>query len=92
MDDVNFLTLNPSKTEFLLIGLPQQLTKLTQTHLTLSDNTRFLQLPSHANLELHSTLIYHMNNILGICQGPVSIIFMTFDEFGRLWTLTLLAP
>src|SRR5208282_3994266 len=35
----NFLTLNPSKTEFLLIGLPQQLTKLTHTHLILSDNT-----------------------------------------------------
>ena len=35
----NFLALNSSKTEFLLIGLPHQLAKLTHTCLTLSDNT-----------------------------------------------------
>jgi hypothetical protein len=46
----NFLTLNPSKTEFLLIGLPQQLTKLTHTHLTLSDNTTISVAPSARNL------------------------------------------
>ena len=44
----NFL--NPSKTEFILIGLPQQLTKLTHTHLTLSDNTTIYVAPSARNL------------------------------------------
>ena len=35
----NFLSLNPSKTEFLVIGLPQQLAKLQDPRLVLSNNT-----------------------------------------------------
>ena len=35
----NFLTLNPSKTEFLLIGLPAQLSKIHNPTLTISSNT-----------------------------------------------------
>jgi len=35
----DFLSLNPSKTEFLLIGLPQQHTKVNQPVLHLPDNT-----------------------------------------------------
>ena len=46
----NFLTLNPSKTEFLLIGLPQQLTKLSQSSITLRDNTTISAAISARNL------------------------------------------
>jgi hypothetical protein len=46
----NFLSLNPSKTEFLLIGLPQQLAKLCQTSLILSDNTTIPASTSARNL------------------------------------------
>ena len=46
----NFLALNPSKTEFLLIGLPHQLAKLTHTSLTLSDNTTISPAASARNL------------------------------------------
>ena len=46
----NFLSLNPSKTEFLLVGLPQQLAKLSQTSLVLSDNTTISATSSARNL------------------------------------------
>jgi len=34
----NFLSLNPSKTEFLIVGLPQQLSKLNNPTIHLPDN------------------------------------------------------
>ncbi len=34
----NFLTLNPSKTEFLIIGLPQQLSELSSPTIRLPNN------------------------------------------------------
>ena len=43
----NLLSLNPSKTEFLVIGLPQQLAKLTHPSLTINSNT-ILQPATHA--------------------------------------------
>jgi len=46
----NFLSLNPSKTEFLLIGLPQQLAKVNQPVLHLPDNTTVTPVTNARNL------------------------------------------
>lgn len=46
----NFLSLNPSKTEFLLIGLPNQLSKLNTPCLLLPDNTAIHPVTSARNL------------------------------------------
>jgi len=46
----NFLTLNPSKTEFLIVGLPRQLSKLQQPHLQLPNNTFIKPVNSAKNL------------------------------------------
>src|SRR5208282_3914976 len=49
----NFLTLNPSKTEFLIVGLPTQLSKLHMPNLTLPDNhTRGISKKSRYYLRL----------------------------------------
>ena len=46
----NFLTLNPSKTEFLVIGLPTQLSKLQMPNLTLPNNSSVTLVESARNL------------------------------------------
>jgi hypothetical protein len=46
----NLLTLNPSKTEFLLIGLPKQLAKITNPSLSPTPATTILPSPSARNL------------------------------------------
>ena len=46
----NFLTLNPPKTEFLIIGLPTQLSKLHMPTLTLPDNSSITPVESARNL------------------------------------------
>ena len=46
----NFLSLNPSKTEFLLIGLPQQLAKLNSPTVSLPDCVTLSPVPSARNL------------------------------------------
>jgi hypothetical protein len=46
----NFLTLNPSKTEFLVIGLPQQLSKLNSPTIHLPKNVTFTHVDSARNL------------------------------------------
>ena len=46
----NFLSLNPAKTEFLLIGLPQQLAKLNQPSLVLPDSTIVTPVTTARNL------------------------------------------
>ena len=48
---VNLLTLNPFKTEFLLIGLPQQLSKLSNPLLSLPSTHPILSYTSARNLE-----------------------------------------
>jgi len=48
----NFLSLNPSKTEFLLIGLPQQLAKINQPVLHLPENTTVTPVTNARNLEI----------------------------------------
>ena len=51
------ITLNPSKTEFLIIGLPAQLSKLHMPHLTLPDNSSITPVESARNLGI----IFHLN-------------------------------
>ena len=46
----NFLSLNPTKTEFLLIGLPAQLSKIHNPTLTISSNTTIQPVSSARNL------------------------------------------
>jgi len=46
----NVLSLNPFKTEFLLIGLPQQLAKVNQPVLHLPDNTTLTPVTNARNL------------------------------------------
>ena len=46
----NFLSLNPSKTEFLLIGLPQQLSKLSNPIIHLPNNVTLSPVHSARNL------------------------------------------
>ena len=46
----NFLSLNPSKTEFLLIGLPTQLSKISDAVLHLSSETTVSPIPAARNL------------------------------------------
>jgi len=46
----NFLSLNPSKTEFLIFGLPQQLSKLNNPTIHLTNNVILLPVDSARNL------------------------------------------
>ena len=46
----NFLSLNPAKTEFLLIGLPAQFSKIHNPTLTISSNTTIQPVSSARNL------------------------------------------
>jgi hypothetical protein len=46
----NFLSLNPSKTEFLLVGLPQQLSKLSNPIIHLPNNVTLSPVHSARNL------------------------------------------
>ena len=46
----NFLSFNPAKTEFLLIGLPAQLSKIHKPTLTISSNTTIQPVSSARNL------------------------------------------
>ena len=46
----NFLSLNPSKTEFLIVGLPTQLAKIYQPALVLPDNTTVSPVTTARNL------------------------------------------
>ena len=67
----NFLSLNPSKTEFLLIGLPQQLAKINQPVLLLPDNTTIIPVTNARNLGIifDSNLSFkqHINSLTKAC-------------------------
>jgi hypothetical protein len=68
----NFLSLNPSKTEFLLIGLPQQLAKIHQPALVLPDNNTVTPVTTARNLGIifDSNLSFkqHINSLTKSCQ------------------------
>src|SRR5208282_615587 len=67
----NFLTLNPSKPEFLIIGLPTQLSKLHIPNLTLPDNSSITPVESARNLGIifDSNLSFdkHISNLSKAC-------------------------
>jgi len=67
----NFLSLNPSKTEFLLIGLPQQLAKIDRPVLLLPDNSTITPVTNARNLGVlfDSNLSFkkHINNVTKAC-------------------------
>lgn len=48
----NLLSLNPSKSEFMIFGLPSQLSKLHEPHLSMPDNTVLTPVDSVRNLGL----------------------------------------
>ena len=50
MDGLKLLSFNPAKTEFLLIGLPAQLSKIHNPKLTISSYTTILPVSSAQNL------------------------------------------
>ena len=57
---VNLLSLNPSKTEFMLIGLPQQISKISNPSLSLPSNHPTTPTDSARNLGFifHSSLTF----------------------------------
>jgi len=67
----NFLSLNPSKTEFLIIGLPQQLSKLVNPTIHLPDNVTLTPVDSARNLgvifDKHVTFSQHISAISKSC-------------------------
>jgi len=67
----NFLFLNPSKTEFLLIGLPQQLAKVSQPVLHLPDNTTVTPVTNARNLGIlfdsNLSIKQHINFLTKTC-------------------------
>jgi hypothetical protein len=68
----NLLSLNPSKTEFLLVGLPHQLAKLnTDRSLNISDDITIQPVPSAKNLgfilDSHLSLSTHITQTTRSC-------------------------
>jgi hypothetical protein len=67
----NFLTLNPSKTEFLIIGLPQQLSKLSFPTIRLPNNVTLSPVDSARNLgvilDKNLTYAQHISSISKSC-------------------------
>jgi hypothetical protein len=80
----NLLSLNPSKTEFLVISLPQQIAKLNKPFLTIDRNTFLTPVPSARNLgflidsnlsfdqqisALSRSCSYHLRDLRRICSS-----------------------
>jgi hypothetical protein len=67
----NFLSLNPSKTEFLIIGLPQQLSKLNSPSLHLPDNITLSPVDFARNLgaifDKNLTFAQHISSVSKAC-------------------------
>jgi len=58
----NFLSLNPSKTEFLIFGLPQQLSKLNNSTIHLPNNV--ILSPVDSTRHLDTAVRYHISSQL----------------------------
>jgi len=66
----NLLTLNSFKTEFLLVGLPQQLAKINTSSLITTDSARNLVLPRC--MEYRRGLAMRILSVrLSVCHTPV---------------------
>jgi len=72
----NCLSLNPYKTEFLIFGLPQQLSKLNNPTIRLSNNVIILPVDSVRNLGVIFDKIYHLHNISLLFVNLASPIFV----------------
>ena len=68
----NRLSLNPSKTEFLIIGLPHQLSKLNNPALSLGPNTTLLPVSNARNLGIifdsHISFDQHLSALIKSCN------------------------
>lgn len=71
----NFLSLNPSKTEFLLIGLPTQLAKINNPSLSMPSNITLKPVPSARNLgvifDANLSLSDHISSISKSCFAHI---------------------
>ena len=67
----NFLSLNPSETEFLLVGLAQQLSKLSNPIIHLPNNVTLS--PVHSARNFLNTFMLFLNHAF--------ILFVTSDAF-----------
>jgi len=74
LDDLNFLSLNPSKTEFLLIGLPQQLAKVNQP-----DNTTVTPVTNARNLGILFDSNFSFKQHINFLTKTKTTTVMTFD-------------
>jgi len=93
MSSANLLSLNQSKTEFLLIGLPQQLSKVSDPTLCMPSNVTIT--PTNSARVLLALFLNHLSlsqNISHPCQNHASYAFVTFVEYGTLSTIPLLKP
>jgi len=88
----NLLSLNESKTALLLIGLPQQLNKVSDPTLAMPSNVTITPKNSARN---HGVIFdYHSlsQNISHPCLNHAFYPFATFVESGTLSTIPLLKP
>jgi hypothetical protein len=88
----NFLFLNPSKTEFLHVGLPQQLSRLSDPiiHLRSTNNVTLSPVHSARNLGVIIDSNLTFLNTFQLFLNHAFIIFVTSDAFVIL--LILLQP
>ena len=67
----NLLSLNPSKSEFMVVGLPKQLSKLAQPSLSMPDNIILLPVQSAHNLgfvlDCNLTLAHQISSLTKSC-------------------------
>ena len=71
----NLLMLNPSKTDFLLIGLPKQLSKLTNPSLSFTNNVALYPVTSARNLGIlfdsNFSLSDHISSVTKSCMSHI---------------------
>jgi hypothetical protein len=73
----NFLSLNPSQTEFLLVSLPRQLSKLSNPIIHLPNNVTLSAVHSAPNLGvIFDSNLTFLNTIL-LCLNHAFIIFVS---------------
>jgi len=76
----NFLSLNPSKTEFFIFGLPQHLSELNNPTIHLPNNVILSPLDSARNLGvIFDKKICYLRNISPLFLNHASSIFVTYS-------------
>jgi len=73
----NFLSLNPSKTEFLILSLPQQLSKLNNPTIHLPNNVILLPVDSARNLGViydKKSFAQHISSISKSCFLNIRVL------------------